>query len=419
MVYDDFGKKLKKVKARSKITPSTRLRVITIIAGIISIVIISFIVFNLYHMEMEKRAEELNKAKAAAINSTIRMFLNYSDDPHLEAYIVKIEGSTSIEEINKIVEEAARYIEFRKYKDNVINTIKNIYGEYYSENLYAQSIVYKIQKASSKEEIERILRESNIEENARRYFIEKMKNRIDPDKYYVIPVFKKKRLMKGVEVINYVKRLSLDEIKKILKEIEPVSFNKVAIVVPAIQCGKVPFEGSKIEIYNRKNNSMEPIPGIVNSSYVIVGNVEYKELITYLGAYGKVSYGIGTQGIGVYGAGYAAGGGDALAVQGAGVYGAGYGTGAAKGTYNTTVQGIEYSLENIPGILHATAAGRLNYSKVIKKLGKYGEKLNNITSATQIFDENSKYLLIVQVSSVDIPRLLSIPNRDIYIAVVE
>jgi len=379
MVYEDFGKKLKKVKARSKITPSSRLRVITIIVGIISIVITSFIVYNLYHMEMEKRAEELNKAKAAAIESIKKMFLPYPDDPHFNMYIVKIESSTSIEEINKVIEEATRYIELRKYKDNAINTVKKIYGKYYDESPYAQSIVYKIQRAVSKQEIERILRMSNIEEDAKRYYIEEVRNKVEPDKYYAIPVFKKKKLMKGVEVINYIERLSLTEIKNITKEIEPVSFNKVAIVVPAVQCGKVPFEGSKVEIYDRSNTSKKPIPGIVDSSHILIRNINYTETKHIFNTLTEDKY-----------------------------------TSELSST-----SGIKYFLTNVPGILYATAAEKLDYYKIINKFGKYGDKFNKITSDTQLFDEKAKYLLIVSVPSTDIPRLLSIEPYHLYITVTE
>ncbi|HIQ33020.1 MAG TPA: DUF515 domain-containing protein [Methanothermococcus okinawensis] len=399
MAYDNFGKKLKRVKSRSKVTPSTRLKIIAMIVGVISIVILSFLAYNIYQIEMEKRAEELNKAKAAAIESTKKLFSNYPNDPHLHMFIAKIQASTSIEEIDKIVEEAAQYIELRKYKDKAINTIKEIYGKHYYESPYAQSIVFKIQRATSKKEIEKILRDSNIKEDAKRYFMKEIENKVEPDKYYAIPVFGKKTLMKGVEVIDYVKRLSLAEIKKIAEELEPVSFNKVALVVPAVQCGKVPFEGSKIEIYDRSNVSKDPVPGIVNSSYVIIDDIGYREIIAYFGGYGMGDYTMG-------------------------IYGRGTDIGIHGGTtqeesYNATIIGIRYTLENVPGILHATAVGRLNYEKIINKLGKYGERLNNVSSATQIFDEKSKYLLIVQVSSADIPRLLSISNRDMYIVVAE
>ena len=379
MAYDNFGKKLKRVKSRSKVTPSTRLKIIAMIVGVISLVILSFLAYSIYQIEMEKRAEELNKAKAAAIESTRNLFSNYSNDPHLHMFIAKIQASTSIEEIDKIVEEAAQYIELRKYKDKAINTIKEIYGKHYYESPYAQSIVFKIQRATSKKGIEKILRDSNIKEDAKRYFMKEIENKVEPDKYYAIPVFGKKTLMKGVEVIDYVKRLSLAEIKKIAEELEPVSFNKVALVVPAVQCGKVPFEGSKIEIYDKSNISKDPVPGIVNSSYVIIRNINYSETKNIFNTISEDKY----------------------------------------TSQLSSTSGVKYHLTNVPGILYATAAEKLDYHKIMNKFGKYGNKFNKVTSDTQLFDENAKYLLIVSVPSTDIPRLLSIKPCNLYITVTE
>ena len=181
--------------------------------------------------------------------------------------------------------------------------------------------------------------------------------------------------MSGKELIDYVKKLSLTEIKNLT--IVPVSFNKVAIVVPATHCGKIPFEGSKIEIYDRENVSMEPIPGIVDTSYVIVNDIKYEEFKNTTSTL----------------------------------------IDDVDATTLLSVSNIIYSLKNVPAVLHATAAGKLDYYKILNKFGRYGEKFNKITSDTQIFDENAKYLLIVSVPSDDIPKLLSI--KDIYIARIE
>ena len=377
MVDDSFSSKLKKVKSRSKVTPSGRSKVIVILAVIVSVVLISFMAYSIYQMEMAKRTERLKEIKTTAINNIRQMFSSYPDDPYLNMYITKIENSDSIEEIDKIVNDAKSYIEFRKYKDKVVDNIRNIYGKYYYESLYAQSIVNKIQHARSIDEIDRILKSSNMEKDARTYYFNSIVNSVDPDKYYAIPMFGKKILKKGKELIDYAKKLSLADIKNLTGNIVPVSFNKVAIVVPATQCGKIPFEGNKVEIYNKRNASMEPIPGVIDSSYVIMEDIIYKE------------------------------------EMGAGALPTDEGI-------NVTFYAVNYSLENVPGVLYATAAGRLNYSKVIEKFGKYGEKFNNITSDTQIFDENARYLLIVSVPSTDVSRLLTIKrNEDIYVAVVE
>ena len=205
------------------------------------------------------------------------------------------------------------------------------------------------------------------------YYLKSIENSVSPDKYYALPVFGKKIIMSGKELIDYVKKLNLEDIKNL--KITPVSFNEVALVVPAPQCGKMPLEGSKIEIYDRKNASMEPIPGIVNSSYVILSDINYTEIKNVSGILSE--------------------GGDTTSL--------------------TDISKIKYSLQNVPGVLYATAAGKLDYYKIINKFGRYGEKLNKITSDTQIFDKNVEYLLIVSVPSDDISKLLSI--KDIYIVI--
>jgi len=376
---NSFSDKLKKIKARSKRLSREKSKIISyIIIVIISIMLVSFVAYNIYQMEMKKYIEsnkKLEEAKNTAINNIKQMFSKYPDDPRLKVYITNIENSDSIEEINKIVNDAAKYIEFRKYKEETINNIKNMYGKYYSKSLYAQYIVNKIEEANSIEEIDSILKNSNIEENAKIYYLKSIENSVDLNEYYAILVFGKKTLISGKELIDYVKKLSLADIKNLT--IVPVSFNKVAIVVPATHCGKIPFEGSKIEIYDKGNLSMEPIPGMVDSAYVIVGNIKYKESKSTSSTLNE----------------------------------------DGDTTTLSTTSDIEYSLENVPGVIYATAAGKLDYNKIISKFGRYGEKFNKITSDTQIFDENAKYLLIVSIPSDTIPKLLSI--KDMYIVRVE
>ncbi|HIQ38685.1 MAG TPA: DUF515 domain-containing protein [Methanothermococcus okinawensis] len=378
MANNSFSDKLKRIKTKSKRIPKVKPNIIIYLIMVISIVLISFMAYNIYQMEMMKRAEDskkLEEAKITGINSLKQMFSHYPDDPRLNIYINDIENSNSEEEIKRILSDAENYIKLKRYKEEIIENIKSIYGKYYFESLYARYIVNKIQKASSTEEIDLILKKSNIEENAKMYYLNSIENSIHPDKYYALPVFEKKTIMSGKELIDYVKKLNLEDIKNL--KIIPVSFNKVALVVPAPQCGKIPFEGSKIEIYDRENVSMEPIPGIVNSSYVIVSDINYRESKSVSSTLSEDS----------------------------------------DTTTLSTTSDIEYSLQNVPGVLYATAAGKLDYYKIIDKFGRYGEKLNKITSDTQIFDKNAKYLLIVSIPSDDIPKLLSI--KDIYIVRVE
>jgi len=370
MPNNSFRDKLKKIKTKSRRIPKIKLNItIYIIIMVISIALISFIAYNIYQAGNSK----LEEAKITGINTLKNMFSSYPNDPRLSIYINDIENSNSEEEIKKILNNAENYIKLKRYKEEVIKNIKNIYGKYYLESLYAQYITNKIQNANSTEEIDLILKKSNIEENAKMYYLKSIENSVSPDKYYALPVFGKKIIMSGKELIDYVKKLNLEDIKNL--KIIPVSFNEVALVVPALQCGKMPLEGSKIEIYDRKNTSMEPIPGIVNSSYVILSDINYEETKSVSGILSED--------------------GDTTSL--------------------TDTSTIKYSLQNVPGVLYATAAGKLDYYKIINKFGRYGEKLNKIISDTQIFDKNAEYLLIVSVPSDDISKLLSI--KDIYIVI--
>ena len=377
MTEDSFSDKLKKVKLQSKRMSKRRSKIMLYITIILILMVATFfIVYNIHQMklaELSEKSKKLQKAKTTAIKNLEKMFSKYPNDPHLNVYINKIENCDSVDEINKVLDDATKYIEFRIYKENVINNIKDIYGKYYSESLLAQDIVSKIQKASSIREIENILKNTNIEEDAKKYYLRSIENSIHPDKYYSISVFKKKRLMNGKELMEYIKKLNLADIKNLT--IIPVSFNKVTIVVPATQCGRIPTEGSKIEIYNRENLDMEPIPAVVDSAYVIVSNIKYKE-----------SYNV-------------------------------FNIMEEGGNSTLSKYSDEYILQNVPGVLYATAADKLDYNEIISKFRRYGEKFDNITSETQIFDENAKYLLIVSIPSDDVSKLLSI--KDMYIVKVD
>ncbi|MBW9220719.1 DUF515 domain-containing protein, partial [Methanothermococcus sp. SCGC AD-155-M21] len=269
------------------------------------------------------------------------------------------------------------YIEFKIYKDDKINYTKNTYGSYYNDSFYAKTIVDKIKNAKFRNEVDNILKNANIEENARRYYINKIENSVAFYNYYRVPLYGPKRLISGEELLNYVNTLSLTDIKNL--KITPVSFNRVAIVVSGTQCGKIPYEGNKIEIYNKNNASVEPILGIINSSYVIIKDMEYSESK-------DVSNNLNEDGY---------------------------------TTFVLSTSNITYKLYNVPGILYATAADRLDYNTIKDKFGRYGEKLNKIQEDTQIFDEDAKYLLVLTVPSDSIPNIVSMGDEDIYIVNVE
>ena len=235
----------------------------------------------------------------------------------------------------------------------------------------------KIERAKSKDEVDNIIKNANIEENARRDYINGIENNLTFSRYYTVSIHSSKKLMSGDELLNYVKNLNLADLKNL--EITPISFNKVAIVVSATQCGEIPHEGSSIKIYNKNNASMEPIFGIVDSSYVIVNDISYSESKNVENTLNEDGY----------------------------------------ATSVSSTSDISYSLENVPGILYATAADRLDYNKIKNKFSRYGEKLNKIQEDTQIFDENAKYLLVLSIPSDSIPNLISMNRDNIYIVSME
>ncbi|MBW9223571.1 DUF515 domain-containing protein [Methanothermococcus sp. SCGC AD-155-E23] len=437
MVKEDFNKRLKRIKERSKITPRSRFKfIVVVVIAIIVMVLLPLIAYNIYQIETAKRAEKLEEAKKVAIENIKKIFSQYPHDPQLHIYLAKIESSNSIEEINRIIEEARRYIELRKtkeeakgviekifkdynytrdpqlhiylakiesstskedikkiveeakryvelskYKEEKIKYIKELYGKYYFESLYAQSIVRKIQEAKSKEEIDNILRKSNIEENAKMYYLIDIGNKIDPNKNYIVYFFGEGEEWKGSKILDYIKKLSLADLKNLSQKpniIVPAIYSKVAIVVPATHCGNIPLEGREIWIYD-KNNATKPIKGRILSSYLLVDKIEYTERID---------------------ASYVHKDDDEISIL-------------------ESNSNIRYSLENIPGIIYATAAEKLDYYKVMKKFGRYGEKFNKITSDTQIFDKDAKYLLIVSVPAEFVSKLVAIESDNLYVTVKE
>ncbi|HIP90923.1 MAG TPA: DUF515 domain-containing protein [Methanothermococcus okinawensis] len=434
MVNDDFNRKLKRVKSKSKTIRSDRTKFIIILVVVVLTIIVSFVAYTVHKIEMEKLEEaktraienikqifssypedpylhiyitkiensnsieeinkilsdakryvELKKSKENAIKEVRKIFekYNYTDDPYFHLYITKIKNSKSIEEINRLIQDATKYVELRKYKEEVISYIKDLYGKYYHESVYAQSIVSKIQEAKSREEIDNILKTSNIEENAKMYYLIDIGNKIDPNKYYIVYLFEESEIWEGSKIIDYIKKLSLTNLKDLSKDfskkIVPATFSKVAIEVPATQCGKMPLKGSKIRIYDKSNNSITPIKGVVQSSYLLIDEISYTEFTNVTNIH----------------------------------------TDDWEVSILQSISNTTYSLQNVPGIIYATAANKLDYHKVIKKFGRYGERLNKITSDTQIFDENAKYLLIVSVPSVEVPKLKAIEIENIYIAVME
>jgi len=150
------------------------------------------------------------------------------------------------------------------------------------------------------------------------------------------------------------------------------------MIVSASQCGKIPHEGDRVLIYYKNDSNKEPIMAIIDSSYILVKDISYSESKSVSSSLND--------------------GGDPDSVS--------------------SSSSISYSLNNLPGILHATAADKLDYNKINEKFGRYGEKLNKIESDTQIFDDGVRYLLILSVPTDSVPDLISLKSSDAYIVKV-
>ncbi len=377
MVNEEFGVKLKKLKdkniAKKRKKSNQYVKYILILIIGIGVSFGLYILYNNTNAKSIEEAQKFEESKKYAINTTIKMFSKYPNDPKKTVYISEITEAENSADIEKVMREASEYINFRNYKEDVINSIKETYGKYYDKSFYARTIVSKINGANSKDEINEIIKNSNIEDNAREYYLNDIKNQVSLGHNFKVEVGNTKKLMSRDEVLNYVNGLSLAELKSIV--ITPVSFAKITMTVNAIQCGNIPHSGDKIDIYSKDGSFL--CSGIINSSYVILKDISYSESKSTSSSLDD--------------------NGDSNSVSGS--------------------SSISYSLSNIPGILHATAIDKLDYNKISKKFEKFGEKLNKIESNTQIFDDSVKYFLIISVPNDNVPEIIQMNTNDIVIVV--
>jgi len=327
--------KIKALKEKSRRTvKSGSLKFILIILVVVIVGLLAFIAYNeISNLQFQEKIT-LENQKKAAIESINQMFAKYPNDPQKLIYINKIQMANNIEEINEVLEEAKKYISFKNYKIEAINQIKSMYGEYYSLSLSAQELVHKISLAQSTEEIENLLKSVDIEKDIRS-IIEKQIDYVlaSGDKYYYVEINGKSMFMTRDEILKYKKFWTLSELKSL--KITPVSqLNKVAIEISAKQCGKLPHKGDIISIYSKDGSFITY--GIIDSSYVILSSISYSESKST------------SSNINELGESYS----------------------------SSSSSSISYSLNNLPGILHATVIDRLDYDKIKKMFGEYGKKLN-------------------------------------------
>ena len=374
----EYTHKLNKLKSKTKRSSVDKAKYVKyIFVTIVAIGIIS-IGYMAYNTITSKNIEDVKKftdSKENGINGINQMFSAYPNDPDKALYITQIKNAKSSDEINNILNNAKNYIAFKNYKVNSVNLIKNTYGKYYTKSIYAQSLTNEIENANSKEEINKIISSANIEEDAKKYYLEAVLSKIGQGENFEVDIGGAPKIMSKEELSEYVSKMSLSQLKT-FELTTPVSFNKITMIVGATQCGKMPLKGDQIYIYDKSNPNNTPIEGIVNSSYIIASEISYTESKSTSSSISD---------------------------------------GSGDSTSASSSSSISYNLGNINGILHATAIDKLDPNKIKDKFGNYGIKLNEISEDTQIFDESVQYVLILSVPSNSVSTLISLDASNIYI----
>ena len=374
----EYTHKLNKLKSKTKRSSVDKAKYVKyIFVTIVAIGIIS-IGYMAYNTITSKNIEDVKKftdSKENGINGINQMFSAYPNDPDKAYYLTQIKNAKSSDEINNILNEAKNKIAFKNYKANSVNLIKNTYGKYYTKSIYAQSLTNEIENANSKEEINKIISSANIEEDAKKYYLEAVLSKIGQGENFEVDIGGAPKIMSKEELSEYVSKMSLSQLKT-FELTTPVSFNKITMIVGATQCGKMPLKGDQIYIYDKSNPNSTKIVGIVNSSYIIASEISYTESKSTSSSISD---------------------------------------GSGDSTSASSSSSISYNLGNINGILHATAIDKLDPNKIKDKFGNYGIKLNEISEDTQIFDDSVQYVLILSVPSNSVSTLISLDASNIYI----
>ena len=374
----EYTHKLNKLKSktkRSSVDKAKYVKYIFVTLVAIGIISIGYMAYNTITSKNIEDVKKFTDSKENGINGINQMFSAYPNDPDKAYYLTQIKNAKSSDEINNILNEAKNKIAFKNYKANSVNLIKNTYGKYYTKSIYAQSLTNEIENANSKEEINKIISSANIEEDAKKYYLEAVLSKIGQGENFEVDIGGAPKIMSKEELSEYVSKMSLSQLKT-FELTTPVSFNKITMIVGATQCGKMPLKGDQIYIYDKSNPNNTPIEGIVNSSYIIASEISYTESKSTSSSISD---------------------------------------GSGDSTSASSSSSISYNLGNINGILHATAIDKLDPNKIKDKFGNYGIKLNEISEDTQIFDESVQYVLILSVPSNSVSTLISLDASNIYI----
>ncbi|WP_048059168.1 DUF515 domain-containing protein [Methanococcus vannielii] len=375
MPAEEYSDKLKSLKTKSKKSsriPPKQLRIALVL--VVSVIVV-FEVYNIYFTAKNREVEELTYNKEVAIDTIDKLFFEYPNDPQKISYIIQVQQSSNKNDISKILSEVRDYLQIKRYKALAVDQIKSMYGEYYRSSLKANELERKINDAKTTSEVDTLFKQANVEEEIKEILERSLQRTIGSgDNYFYVKMAGQSYFMTKENVLDITKSMGIMQLKEFT--ITPVSnLNKLTVTVSSKQCGKMPLSGDSVLIYN-KNTPESPMGyAIIDSSYVILPNIGYSEERA-------VSNKI---------------------------------TDDDVSSNLETTSSISYSLNNLPGVLHATAADKLDIATVNEKFGRYGEKLNKISENTQIFDENVKYMLIIAVPSESVSAIVSQKSEDLYI----
>ncbi|XRO76388.1 DUF515 domain-containing protein [Methanocaldococcus sp. 10A] len=382
--------KIRTLKEKSKgRKPKSNLMPIVIIIIVISFVALLILtvpsIIETFKQEKILTMQSFEKTKSDAIQQINTMFSKYPSDPMKNTFIAKIQTAKNEEEIRKVVDEASRYIKLKEYKKSVINNIKNYYGEFYNMSTLAQETVFKIQAADSLEEVNKIyekymqVRDSDLESLESQYrekLLRDIYNIIDTGNIFYLK--SEKQFITKKQILNILTTADINELENIKNNLViPSKLNKVSLVISPNQLPNLPKKGEILNIYN--NNGTLITSALVDRAYVLVKNVQYSESKSVDSSVSRYDTSI-------------------------------------KKSANSNIQ---YSINDIPGILHATVIGRLDYNKIVQMFENYGYRLNELEQKTQILDiDNVKYLLVLYVPQDTVNDLAKQKPENLYISVI-
>jgi len=402
MVDVDSIKRLKKKskgrRPKSDLTPVVMLIIIVAIGAVLSLTIPK--IFESMKEEKQLYMQTFEKTKEDAISQVESIFAKYPSDPKKSEFITKIRTAQSEEEIDKIIEEAYKYVTLKDYKENLKNQIKSIYGENFAESPFAQKIAAEIDLAETAEEAGNIFKENaeKLNEDAKKYYIDKFKI-YGKAKYVRVFIDNQEYLMSGKEFLKELESYDLVTLKKL--KVYKITMCEVPLIVPARACGELPKPGDKIIVYDT-----------INISDIV--ELDVSKLPTDLGVW-KVKKNINntpkksTLSIPIT---------EAIVKEAYILTPSNMSYSESKSSSITISQDadtssaskdvkVEYNLQGLNNILHAAVMGKVDYNKVASVLEKYGYRLNKLEKETQLFNGDDTYLLIIEVPSDKVSMVVS------------